>query len=205
MPRRPALGLGHPDNIVEKPRRSRLAVLVELLPRLGVFVGSFVLLIFAGCGSSDNSEIRDYFDSFFSVSLDLDRTTEAQLELKRKTDGASDTEAVAALREYFERSIPPYKEFAANYRALHPPEQIRWEHASFVRSLDDLVAVLERVPTALDGADSGAEAIFIMIREMEPAIRAIERSCWPLQRVADEVGIDLECDAFDRSSPAELL
>ena len=178
---------------------------MELLPRIGVFAASFVLLIFSGCESSDNSEMREYVDSFLRVPLVTEGTTEAQLELKRNTDGASDTETIAAVREFVERSMPQVKEFAANYRALHPPEQIRWEHAVFVQALDNFVAALERLVAALDGVDSRQEALLVYFREIEPAQRALERSCWSLERVADEEGFELRCGAFDLSSPEGVL
>jgi hypothetical protein len=167
-------------------------------------LSGFTLLLLVGLsmvsaavcnGDNEEPSLSEYFEEIQQIS---DRADErfVPLQSQIEKDFTSESEELAAWREFFAADLAIVRDYLTDLTNLRPPDEVRAEHRKFVDAADVLFEAILQTNESLASVNSKDHLNQLLNSpELDSPTEAFDAACRDLERVADAqaIALDLDC------------
>jgi hypothetical protein len=156
---------------------------------------ALALAFAAGCGGGgDALTLEEYFDEVLALSETFDAEGSALEEQFNAENPTTDEERIELAEEFFNEALTVLEEFVGGFEDLDPPPETEAAHEETVSAgnaaIDSLHEIIDQVGEAETQAE--LEELFVQFLGTGTAFDTFSKTCFSLQEIADDEGIDVD-------------
>lgn len=173
--------------------KTRLFLLIGIVTLLAVSTTA------SGCGGDATLTSEEYFQRLEALIDDGGERTDALVDqwYEDLASATSEEEKIGVTRAFYEGLVSLSRDYRDGLNDIDPPEELEGPHSELVDVNEDLLEGWEEIGDQLVPVESEAElsAQLDELYASDELVAARERAdeaCLQLQRIADDMGIDVD-------------